>query len=104
MAECWRASHIVLAASTYNNGIFTPIENLLMDLKAHAFQNRTWALIENGSWAPNSGKLMRAMIEEMKDMTVLGDTFTLKSAMKPAQENDLAELADLIVANLKFEL
>ncbi len=104
VAECWRASHIVLAASTYNNGIFTPIENLLMDLKAHAFQNRTWALIENGSWAPNSGKLMRAMIEEMKDMTVLGDTFTLKSAMKPAQENDLAELADLIVANLKFEL
>lgn len=104
VAECWRASHIVLAASTYNNGIFTPVENLLADLKAHAFQNRTWALIENGSWAPQSGKLMRAMVEEMKDMTVLGDTFTLKSAMQPAQENDLAELADLIVANLKFEL
>ena len=104
VAECWRASHIVLAASTYNNGIFTPVENLLIDLKAHAFQNRTWALIENGSWAPNSGKLMRAMVEEMKDMTVLGDTFTLKSAMQTAQENDLAELADLIVANLKFEL
>lgn len=104
VAECWRASHIVIAASTYNNGIFTPVENLLMDLKAHGFQNRTWALIENGSWAPNSGKLMRAMVEEMKDMTVLGDTFTIKSAMQPAQENDLAELADLIVANLKFEL
>ncbi len=104
VAECWRASHIVLAASTYNNGIFTPVEELLHDLKAHAFQNRTWALIENGSWAPNSGKLMRAMIEEMKDMTVLSETFTIKSAMKPAQENDLAELADLIVANLKFEL
>ena len=104
VAECWRASHIVLAASTYNNGIFTPVENLLIDLKAHAFQNRTWALIENGSWAPQSGKLMRAMVEEMKDMTVLGDTFTLKSATQPAQENDLAELANLIVANLKFEL
>jgi len=104
VAECWRASHIVLAASTYNNGIFTPIENLLIDLKAHAFQNRTWALIENGTWAPQSGKLIRAMVEEMKDMTVLGDTITLKSAMQSAQENDLAELADLIVANLKFEL
>lgn len=104
VAECWRASHIVLAASTYNNGIFTPVENLLIDLKAHTFQNRTWALIENGSWAPQSGKLMRAMVEEMKDMTVLGDTFTLKSATQPAQENDLAELANLIVANLKFEL
>ena len=104
VAECWRTSHIVLAASTYNNGIFTPIENLLIDLKAHAFQNRTWALIENGTWAPQSGKLIRAMVEEMKDMTVLGDTITLKSAMKPEQEKELAELADLIVANLKFEL
>ena len=104
VAECWRASHIVLACSTYNNGIFTPVEELLHDLKAHAFQSRTWALIENGSWAPQSGKLMRAMVEEMKDMTVLGDTFTLKSAMKPEQEKELAELADLIVANLKFEL
>ena len=104
VSECFRASHIVLAASTYNNGIFTPMENLLADLKAHDWKKRTVALIENGSWAPNSGKLMRAMVEEMKDMTVLGDTFTLKSAMQPAQENDLAELADLIVANLKFEL
>ena len=104
VAECWRASHIVLACSTYNNGIYTPVEELLHDLKAHCLQSRTWALIENGSWAPQSGKLMRAMVEEMKDMTVLGDTLTLKSAMKPEQENDLAELADLIVANLKFEL
>ena len=104
VAECWRASHIVLACSTYNNGIYTPVEELLHDLKAHCLQSRTWALIENGSWAPQSGKLMRAMIEEMKDMTVLGDTLTLKSAMKPEQENDLAELADLIVANLKFDL
>ena len=98
------ASHIVLACSTYNNGIYTPVEELLHDLKAHCLQSRTWALIENGSWAPQSGKLMRAMIEEMKDMTVLGDTLTLKSAMKPEQEKELAELADLIVANLKFEL
>ena len=104
VAECWRASHIVLACSTYNNGIYTPVEELLHDLKAHCLQSRTWALIENGSWAPQSGKLMRAMIEEMKDMTVLGDTLTLKSAMKPEQEQELAELADLIVANLKFEL
>ena len=103
VAECWRASHIVLTASTYNNGIFTPVEELLHDLKAHSFQNRTWALIENGSWAPQSGKLMRAMIEEMKDMTVLGDTFTLKSAMKPEQEKELAELADAIVGSMGSE-
>lgn len=100
VAECWRVSHIVLAASTYNNGLFTPIEELLLDLKAHGFQRRTWALIENGSWAPQSGKLMRACLEEMKEMTIVGDTLSLKSAMKPEQEEQLATLADALVATL----
>ena len=100
VAECWRVSHIVLAASTYNNGLFTPIEELLLDLKAHGFQRRVWALIENGSWAPQSGKLMRAALEEMKDMTVVGDTLSLKSAMQPSQEEALATLSDALVATL----
>ena len=100
VSECWRVSHIVLAASTYNNGLFTPVEELLLDLKAHAFQHRSWALIENGSWAPQSGKLMRSMIEDMKDMTILGDTLSLKSAMQPSQEEALAALADAIQASL----
>lgn len=100
VAECWRVSHIVLAASTYNNGIFTPMEELLLDLKAHGFQRRIWALIENGSWAPQSGKLMRAALEEMKEMTIVGDTLSLKSAMQPSQEEQLIALADALVATL----
>lgn len=100
VAECWRASHIVLACSTYNNGIFTPVEELLHDLKAHTFQNRTWALIENGTWAPQSGKLMRAELEQMKDISIIGDTVSLKSAAAPAQEEQLATLADAIAATL----
>ncbi len=100
VAECWRASHIVLACSTYNNGIFTPVEELLHDLKAHAFQNRTWALIENGTWTPQSGKLMRAELEQMKDISIIGDTVSLKSAAAPAQEEQLATLADAIAATL----
>ena len=100
VAECWRASHIVLAGSTYSNGIFTPVEELLHDLKAHAFQNRTWALIENGTWAPQSGKLMRAELEQMKDISIIGDTVSLKSAAAPAQEEQLATLADAIAATL----
>ena len=103
VAECWRVSHIVLAASTYNNGLFTPIEELLLDLKAHGFQRRTWALIENGSWAPQSGKLMRAALEEMKEMTIVGDALSLKSAMQPSQEEQLAALADEIVDNMGSE-
>ncbi|MCR4828665.1 MAG: FprA family A-type flavoprotein [Bacteroidales bacterium] len=100
VAECFRSSHIVLASSTYNNGMFTPMEHLLLDLKAHAWQRRTVALIENGSWAAQSGKLMRAELEQMKEITLVGDTVGLKSAMQPAQEESLATLADQIVASL----
>jgi len=100
VAECFRASHIVFASSTYNNGLFTPIEGLLLDLKAHAWQKRTVALIENGSWAPQSGKLMRAELEQMKDITFVGDTLSFKSALQPSQEEQLAALADQIVQSL----
>lgn len=100
VAECFRASHVVLASSTYNNGIFTPIENLLADLKAHDWKKRTVALIENSTWAATSGKLMRAALEEMKEITIIGDTLSLKSAMKPEQEESLASLADALVATL----
>ena len=100
VAECWRASHIVLACSTYNNGIFTPMENLLADLKAHDWKRRTVALIENGTWASQSGKLMRAELEQMKEITIVGETVSLKSAATPAQEEQLATLADAIAATL----
>ena len=103
VSECFRASHVVLASSTYNNGIFTPMENLLLDLKAHAWQKRTVALIENGSWAPQSGKLMRAELEQMKDITIVGETVSLKSAAAPAQEEQLATLADAIVGSMGKE-
>lgn len=100
VAECFRASHVVLASSTYNNGLFTPMESLLADLKAHAWQKRTVALIENGSWAPQAAKLMRAELEQMKDIAIVGEPVSLKSAATPAQEQQLAALADAIVATL----
>ena len=102
VSECFRASHVVFASSTYNNGIFTPMENLLLDLKAHAWQRRTVALIENGSWAAQSGKLMRAELEQMKDITIVGDTVSLKSAATAAQEEQLAALADAIANSCKL--
>ena len=100
VSEAFRYSHLVLGASTYNNGIFTPIENLLADLKAHNFQNRKVSLVENGSWAPQSGKLMRAEMEGLKNMTLVGDTFSIKSAMKASQEESLVALADSIAATM----
>ena len=66
VSEAFRCSHLVIASATYNNGIFTPMETVLMDLKAHNLQNRTVAVIENGSWAPQAGKLIRACFEGMR--------------------------------------
>lgn len=100
VSECFRASHVVLASSTYNNGLFTPMESLLADLKAHAWQRRTVALIENGSWAPQSGKLMRAELEQMKDINIVGDAVSLKSAAQPTHEAALVAMADALVATL----
>ncbi len=100
VSEAFRFSHIVIAAATYNGGIFTPIENLLTDLKAHNFQNRHIALIENGTWAAQSGKQMRAMLDEMKALTIVGNTITLKSAMKEGQASELEALADEILNSL----
>lgn len=59
VAEAFRCSHLVFASTTYNAGIFCNMETALLDIAAHNLQNRTIALIENGSWAPTAGKLMR---------------------------------------------
>ena len=101
VSEAFRWSHLVLASATYNNGLFTPMENLLLDLKAHNFQNRTVALMENGSWAPQAGKLMREAVDGMKNMRILEPSITIKSASGEDQRPALEALADAIIADLK---
>ena len=100
VAEAFKYSHMVLASSTYNNGIFTPMENFLLDIKAHSLQNRTVAIVENGSWAPQSGKLIRSILAEMKNITVLVEGLTLKSSLKPSQMENLDTLANAIYNDL----
>lgn len=100
VAECFRCSHLVFAAATYNNGIFTPMENLLLDLKAHNLQNRTAAVIENGSWGPQAGKLIREILSGMKNISVLESGVTVKSAVLAPQREALEDLADAIAADL----
>lgn len=94
VAEAFRCSHIVLASTTYNAGIFVNMETLLNDLKAHNLQNRTVAIVENGSWAPTAGSLMRKLLESCKDITVLENTLTLRSSLKESQLDELYKLAD----------
>lgn len=100
VGEAFRCSHLVFASSTYNNGIFTPMENLLMDLKAHNLQNRTVALVENGSWGPQAGKLMGELLSGMKNMRMLEGTVTMKSSVKEAQREALESLADALAAEI----
>ncbi len=100
VSEAFRCSHLVVASATYNNGIFTPMETMLMDLKAHNLQNRTVAVIENGSWAPQAGKLIRSCFEGMKNITVLDQGVTLKSSVKEEQREALEALADRLAADI----
>ena len=101
VSEAFRCSHLVFASSTYNNGIFTTMETVLLDLAAHNLQNRTVALIENGSWAPVSGKLMREVLGKMKNIRILDSSLTLRSSMKEDQLASLESLADAIVKSLE---
>ena len=100
VSDAFRCSHLVFAATTYNNGVFVTMENLLHDLSAHNLQNRKVVVIENGSWAPASGKVMRELIAPMKNIEFLADNFTLKSALAAGQEDALAALADVIAASV----
>ena len=101
VSEAFRCSHLVFASSTYNNGIFTNMETLLLDLKAHALKNRTAALMENGSWAPQSGKLMRELLTSMPGITLLEETVSLRSTVKPNNLTEIDALASALAADLQ---
>ncbi len=100
IAEIFRCSHIVLAAPTYNNSIYPAMFNLIHDMKCLLLQNRTVGLIENGTWMPASGKLMRAELEGMKAMKILDPAVTIKSSLKEDSLAQLNALKDAIVASL----
>ncbi len=100
VAAAFRWSHLVFASTTYNMGIFVTMEELLRDLAAHNIQNRTVALIQNGSWAPASGKLMTEILSGCKNMTILNETVTLKSSLKQEQEAELDAVAAALAATM----
>lgn len=100
VAEAFKYSHIVFAAATYNAGIFTPMENVLNELQAHNLQNRTVAIIENGSWAPMAGNLIKKKLETFKNITVIENTVTIKSAVK----NDTLEAISVLAAELAYTI
>jgi len=96
VAACFRYSHLVFAATTYNAGVFITMEELIHDLVLHNIQNRTLAFIENGSWMPASGKLMRETLAPLKNMTVLEETVSLRSSLKEEQLAEVDAMAKAI--------
>lgn len=100
VSDAFKYSHIVFASTTYNNGIFISMENLLHDIVAHNLQNRKIAIIENGSWAPTSGKLMTDLISQLKNTEIIGNKLTLKSTIKENQMEEIENLAKAIVETL----
>ncbi len=98
IAETFRVSHVVLCSCTYNLGIYPYMHNYLMDMKALNVQNRTFAIVENGSWSPKAGDLMTEFInEELKLCDVLNERLTVTSALGEMNERDLTDLVDAIV-------
>lgn len=97
--DAFKYGKVVFAASSYDGGVFPPMENLLSHLKSKAYQNRKVGIVENGSWAPSAARTMKAMLEGMKNITVCENTVTIKSAFKDSDIPALEALADEILAD-----
>jgi flavorubredoxin/flavin reductase (DIM6/NTAB) family NADH-FMN oxidoreductase RutF len=101
VAAAFRWSHIVIASTTYNAGIFVYMEAFLHDLIAHNIQNRTVAVIENGTWAATAGNLIKEKLSKSKNVNILDSTISLKSSLKSEQLPQIDELVDSLVQTLK---
>ncbi len=92
--DAFRYSHLVLAAASYDAGVFPPMESFLMKLKAKNYQKRTIGIIENGSWGPTAARSMKAVLEGAKELHIVEPTVTIKSALKETDIPLLEELAE----------
>ena len=92
--DAFRYSTLVVASSSYNMGLFPPMEHFLNYLKERNYQKRKVAIIENGSWAPSAGRCMKKMLQEMKNLDIIEPTITIKSTMNEQNVEEMNKLAD----------
>lgn len=97
LAEAFRCDRIVFACPTYNAGLFPKMETLLSELKAHNFQNRKVAVIENGTWTISAGKQMKEILSSMKNMEIYDNTLTVKSSLKRDQMEELDGIVEFLM-------
>ena len=98
VSAAFRWSHLVFASTTYNAGVFVTMESLISDITAHNIQNRTVAIIENGSWAATSGGLIREKFEKCRNITIIDGIVSIESGVKPADLAEIDAMADAIIA------
>jgi len=96
-------SHFVFASTTYNMGIFVSMDELIQDLAAHNIQNRTIAIIENGSWAVSSGSLIRAKLSACKNIKFIEKIITIKSSLKKEQLSEIDSMTEAIINSLQID-
>ena len=96
IGEVWRCKKIVLMCPTYNNGIYPPMESFLHDMAALGVQNRIFALAQNGTWAPVTVKLMTEKLSLLKNVTIIEESLTIKSAVHKTDTESLEIFADAI--------
>lgn len=98
VAEAFRYDRLVLAAASYDGGVFPCMEDFLHHLKAKTYRNRKVALLENGTWAPSAARTMRGILDEMKDLTICEPVVTIRSTMKDADREAMEALAEAVLS------
>ena len=98
VAEAFRYDKLILMSPTYDGALFPCMEDFLYHLKVKTYKKRTVGIVENGSWAPMAGKLMKAYLENMKDVQICEPVVSIKSVMKKSDEENLEALAEAILA------
>lgn len=92
--DAFRYSHMVLVASSYDGGVFTPMADFLSHLKSKNYQNRTVAFIENGSWAPCALRVMKEVMGSLKNITMIDQSITIRSTLSKENKEELIQLAN----------
>lgn len=95
--DSFRYDRLVLMASSYDAGVFPPMEYLLLKLKAKTYRNRTVAIVENGSWAPSAGRVIKSYVDTFKDIDLIEPVITIRSSLNNDTRAQLEELADKLV-------
>ncbi len=96
LSKAFQYDKLVLMSSSYNAGVFPPMEQFLNNLKTRNYQKRKVAIVENGSWAPSAGKTMKSILQEMKDIDIVEPIITIESTVKDKTKTELEELAKSI--------